>query len=171
MYKECKKKQDMSSGSFKNKKYYAEAQKALQQAKRESQKVERIANMVKKQSQQIMYNRRNQIQNSYDQVQDAPSYYQPPQIQQAPIIQRPKQTKRTRPKSTKRVTIPKSNNRRKSKPKKVKCISDGNIPDPEDVFSYWHCFKSSDGRMKRIHKKCSTNLRFCSDSRYCSPSC
>jgi len=142
MYKECKKSQDRSSGSFKNKKYYAEAQKALQQAKRESQKVERIANMVKKQSQQIMFNRRNQIQNNYDQVQDVPNYYQPPQIQQSPIIQRPKQTKRTRPKSTKRVTLSKTSNKRRSKPKKVKCISDGNIPDPDDSFSYWHCFKS-----------------------------
>ncbi|XP_070495173.1 homeobox-like protein HDP1 [Chironomus tepperi] len=170
MYKECKKSQDRTTGSFKNKKYYAEAQKALQQAKRESQKVERIANMVKKQSQQIMYNRRNQVQNNYDQVEDVPNYYQQPQVQQAPVMQRPKQTKRTRPKSTKRVTVSKSN-RRKSQPKKVKCITDGNIPDPNDDFSYWHCFKGTDGRMKRIHKRCTNNLRFCSDSRYCSPSC
>ncbi|CAG9797259.1 unnamed protein product [Chironomus riparius] len=170
MYKECKKSKEHSSGSFKNKKYYAEAQKALQQAKRESEKVERIANMVKKQSQQLMYNRRNQVQNNYDRVENLPNYYQQPQIQQASIIQRPQQTTRTRPKSTKRVSLSKSS-KRKSRPKKVKCISDGNIPDPEDVFSYWHCFKSTDGRMKRIHKKCSFNLRFCSDSRYCSPSC
>lgn len=170
MYKECKKSQDRSSGSFKNKKYYAEAQKALLQAKRESQKVERIANMVKKQSQQIMYNRRNQVQNNYDQVEELPAYYPASQVQQPQTIRRPQQTKRTRPKSTKRVTLSKTNVR-KSKPKKVKCISEGNIPDFEDPFSYWHCFKSTDGRMKRIHKKCTSNLRFCSDSRYCSPSC
>lgn len=168
MYKSCKKSQDAIIGSFKNNKIYVEAQKALQQAKRESQKVERIANLVKKQSQKII-NNRNQIPDEYD----SQPYYEPPKVQKRPLVvpQRKSQVFNSRPKVTKKppVTVLKSNRRKKKK--QVKCTTPGNIPDPTDSYSYWHCFKSSDGRMKRIHKKCVSNFRFCSTATYCSPNC
>lgn len=160
MFKTCKKSQD---GSFKNNKLYAEAHKALQQAKRESQKVERIANLVKKQSQRII-NNRNQAPIEYEEEE----YVPPPKFVRRPV---PAQRRKTVKNRTKSASVHNMSNIKRRRKNKVRCITPGNIPDPEDSFSYWHCFKSSDGKYKRIHKRCTSNLRFCEESLFCSPQC
>lgn len=160
-YPACKRIKDRESSSKKNQKIYDEAHKALEQVKKESQKVERIASQMKKESQKI-YNRRNQ----YEEQQP---YYQPtfakinrvqkPLVRQQLVI--PNTTPAPRPRQTKKPA--------RRKKKKVKCRDIGNIVDPESSSSYWHCFKGADGRMKRINRSCTQNFIFCPTTRYCSP--
>jgi hypothetical protein len=178
----CKKMKDREQGKMNNKKYYQEAHKALQQAKLESQKVERLANMVRKESQKILKNKAALVPSmSYDAYEEEEQQQQQQQLPQ-PVRQRPVQIlsrPSKRPVITRKVTVTKNSSvskpsakRRKNK-KKVKCKTIGNMEDPEDpTFThYWHCFKSSDNRMKRIHKQCSPNLVFCPDTNFCSPTC
>lgn len=164
-YPACKKMKDRENSSKKNQKIYDEAHKALEQVKIESQKVERIASLMKKESQK-MYNRRNQM-NAYDQQQN---YYQPAfakinRVPKPPSRQQPVKsataTPAPRPKQSKKPA--------KKKKRRVKCRDIGNIVDPESPSSYWHCFKGSDGRMKRINRSCTQNFVFCPTTRYCSP--
>lgn len=176
-YPACKKVRDRANSNLKNQKIYDEAHKALAQVKKETQKVERIASMVRQESQKI-YKRRNQFQNSYEpqqtqthyqpsyEPQRAPTQYQPTfghiqKIQKPLVRQQPPPLAVTKPRPSKKSS--------KKKKRKVKCRDVGNIVDPESSDSYWHCFKGSDGRMKRINKKCAQNFVFCPSTRYCTP--
>lgn len=170
-YPACQKTKDRATNTFHNKKIMDEAHKALEQVKMETQKVERIAQQVRKESQKI-YTRRNpyqEYQNVYE--NDLGSDYQPTSIvAQVQKVQKP--FVKQQPINLKPFVNPKPKPIRKSsktKRKKVKCRSVGNIIDPESPSSYWHCFKGPDGRMKRINKKCSQNFIFCPSTRYCSP--
>lgn len=175
-YSACKKTKDRVS-IFHNKKIIDEANKALEQVKMETQKVERIAQQVREETQKI-YTRRNpyqDYQNSYEREQVPAAYYptsfaQPQKAQRPPFVRQQPQPVTARPVVT--FVNPKPKPIRKSsktKRKKVKCRTLGNIVDPESSSSYWHCFKGPDGRMKRINKKCSQDFVFCPSSRYCSP--
>lgn len=166
-YAACKKTRDQEFNVYHNKKIYSEAQKALEQVKKESQKVERIASMVREESQKL-YKRRNQYQTVYEE-EEAPAYY-PSNFAQVQRVQKP--YKRQQPVTLAPFTTPRPKPLRKStkrKKKKVKCRDVGNIMDPENRSSYWHCFKAADGRMKRINRKCTSNFVFCPTTRYCSP--
>jgi hypothetical protein len=197
-YKDCKKMQDKESGSLKNKKMYAQAKIALQQAKRESQKIERIANLVKKQSQQLIYHQnknqylapaastqqhRQNIPQRKVYISTYDEKYQPvandnddesisPELF---VTQRPiqsfKRQKLGKPSAPAVTTLKRKSNKKRKR--KVKCTAGitANIPDSDDEFSYWHCFKSTNGKMKRIHKKCAAGLRFCEATRFCSSAC
>lgn len=198
-YKACKKVKDRESSDKHNQIIYDEAHKALEQVKKESQKVERIASMVRKESQKI-YKRRNQYEaanqyqsgnyhpsaqydiedqyqsNQYEQQHQAPAYRPSnfAQIQkvQKPVVSRP-QVIASRPQSISSAPVynPRPKPPRKAskkKKKKVKCRDVGNIVDPESSTSYWHCFRGTDQRMKRINRKCTTGFVFCPSTRYCS---
>ena len=167
-YPACKKTRDQEFNTYHNKKIYSETQKALQQVKKESEKVERIASLMREESQKI-YKRRNQFPSVYEQEQ-SPAYY-PSNFAQIQRIQKP--FKRQQPVTLTPFTTSKPKPPRKSskkKKKKVKCRDVGNIVDPESSSSYWHCFKATDGRMKRINRKCTSNFVFCPKTRYCTPS-
>lgn len=165
-YKACKKSKDLERSSSQNQKIYDEAHAALAQVKKESQKVERIASMVREESQKI-YNRRTNFPNIY-QEQQAPVQYQN-SFQQVQLIQKP--LIRQQPVTLPPVVNLKPKPTRKSakkKKRKVKCRDIGNIVDPESKSSYWHCFKGADGRMKRINRKCTQNFIFCPATRFCT---
>ncbi|KAG5675288.1 hypothetical protein PVAND_005200 [Polypedilum vanderplanki] len=185
-FTKCKEIKDREQGKLNNKKYYQQAHKALQQAKLESEKIERLANMVRKESQKILQNRApssaQQNDDAYQDEQDEEEMlpqqeiYAPPPIRQRStlppvrILSRPSKRPQIKRKVSKISNTSKSSSNKRRKKKKVKCSAIGNIADPEDMTSYWHCFKSPDNRMKRIHKKCSSNLIFCDTTRYCSSS-
>lgn len=191
LFLSCKKTKDREVSMSQNKRIFNEAHKALEAVKKESQKVERIASMVRKESQKI-YKRRNQYEgavNSYPTLYETdnqyPSLYDQGQryeeIPQTPFYP----TRTDRPKI--KVQLPlrrpqfavtaapfiqelkKPKQPLKRKRKKVKCNDTGNIVDPESSNSYWHCFKGTDGRMKRINRKCTSNFVFCPRSKYCTP--
>lgn len=191
LFSSCKKIKDREISMSQNKRIYAETNKALEAVKKESQKVERIASMVRKESQKI-YTRRNQyesVDNSYatryendnqypsrydqsqqyEEIPQAPFYptkTEPPKLKIKQPLRRPQFAVTSAP-VIKEIKKPKQSSKRKRK--KVKCYDTGNIVDPESSNSYWHCFKGTDGRMKRINKKCTSNFVFCPESRYCSP--
>ena len=166
-YPDCKKMKDVEKSDNQNRKIYNEAHKTLAAVKKESQKVERIASMVKKESQKI---RRNQYEKNYQQQQqqqyEQVPTYEPPQSLYQPIKKYQQSLRRQQPSSE----LPKSPKKAtKKKKKRVKCNETGNIVDPETRSSYWHCFKGTDGRMKRINRKCTSNFIFCSKTRFCTP--
>ena len=161
-YKSCKQIKDSEQNILKNQKMYNEAHAALEKLKKESQKVE---NMVRKESQK-MYNHRTNYQTVYQEpVQN--QYTNNFLKSQKPKISQINQhvenlfepAKITRPT---RKSLPKR--------KKIKCFDVGNIVDPESNTSYWHCFRGTDGRMKRINRKCNNNFIFCqkSSKNYCT---
>lgn len=162
-YPACKKMKDREKGSAYNREIYNQANAALEQVKKETQKVERIASMVRQETKKI-YNRRDQYQPSYE--PEPALAYRPPvyaQIQrvQKPLIRKPAIiTPVAKPKPTKKAA--------KKKKRKVKCRDLGNISDPESRTSYWHCFKGNDGRMKRINRKCAQNFVFCPSTLFCT---
>lgn len=167
-YSNCKKIKERESSVSQNQRIYTEANKALEQVKKESQKVERIASMVRKESQKI-YKRRNQYSNDYQQEQTQ-AFYQQPNYGQAQREQNHVIRQQSVPSAPIRSPRPKpSRKAAKKKKRKVKCTSLGNIVDPESSSSYWHCFKGTDGRMKRINRQCTTNFVFCPVTRFCSP--
>jgi hypothetical protein len=163
-----------NKNSIKHRRIVSEAQKVLAQAKRESQKAERIANLMRKESQKFFYNR-NQFAQPSDSFYEYPKVYQPVETStettqeeemEIPIIQTVAQRRTT----TTRPQVKKKKNKAKSK--KVRCTVLGAIEDPEDEYSYWHCFKDAkDGRIKRIHRKCQGSLKFCAARRYCGTEC
>jgi hypothetical protein len=167
-YKACKKVKDLERSSLENQQIYDEAHAALAKVKKESQKVERIASMVQKESQKI-YNRRTNYPSVYEgesqsqplQFQKVPlqyqSFQQQPQRVQKPLI---RATSPPRAKATRKAS--------KKKKRKVKCDSIGNIVDPESKSAYWHCFVGTDGRMKRINRKCAQNFVFCPKTNFCT---
>lgn len=165
-YKACKKAKDRERSSLENQQIYDEAHATLAKVKKESQKVERIASMVRKESQKI-YNRRTSYPSSY---QDEPvpvqyqSFQQPLRVQKPLVFRQQPKTTPSRPKTTKKLV-------KKKKKIRVKCSGPGNIVDPESETSYWHCFKGKDGRMKRINRKCAQSFIFCPTTNFCtSPS-
>ncbi|CRL01569.1 CLUMA_CG014512, isoform A [Clunio marinus] len=171
-YPACKKVKDRESSSYHNQMIFDEATKALEQVKKESQKVERIASMVRQESEKI-YKRRQQYQPIPPTQSSHSNNQHYTHIQRIP---KPIVTKRQRPtmKQTVRVPVSQPKPQRKRKPlrtkkKKVKCYDTGNIVDPESPTSYWHCFRGADGRMKRVNRKCNAHFIFCSKSRFCSP--
>lgn len=175
-YETCKKVQSNEKNVFKNKKVI-QAHKAILQAKRDSEKAQKLAILMKKQTQNFL-NSQNQFnyksrpqqfyQNQYGNFKQ-PSYPQPATNQ----FLADQITEKVRPVRPQRIITTKAQRKKiKKNVAKVKCKNPGNIPDPYDVQSYWHCFKDqTDKRMKRIHKKCSPNLMFCAESRFCSSSC
>lgn len=166
-YSTCKKTKERESSVSQNKRIYDEANKALEKVKKESLKVERIASMVREESQKI-YKHRNQFPNDYH--QDQTQAFFPQNYIQAQRVQKP--LTRQPPVNSPPVRIQRPKPSRKSakkKKKKVKCRNVGNIVDPESESSYWHCFKGADGRMKRINRQCTSNFVFCPVSRFCSP--
>lgn len=168
-YSACKKRRDQESNIFQNKKIYTEAHKALEQVKKEKQKVERIASLMREESEKL-YKRRHQYPTAYEEV-NSPSYY-PTTFVQNQRVQKP--FIRQQPVTMSPFTVPQQRPLRKSskkKKRKVKCRDIGNIVDPESSSSYWHCFKAADGRMKRVNRKCTSNFIFCPRTRYCSNSC
>lgn len=166
-YPACKKIKDREKSSLHNQKIYDAANEALEQVKRESQKVERIAQQVRQESKKI-YNRRNQYKPSYEE-EESPTYYTPAYASHITRVQKP--FIRQQPTaSISAASKPKPNRKpSRKKKKKVKCRDIGNIVDPESNNSYWHCFKGSDGRMKRINRQCTSNFVFCPSTRFCSP--
>lgn len=169
-YSSCKKMKDQETSVYHNKKIYDETHKALEEMKKESMKVERIASMVREESQKL-YKRRNQYPTGYEQDQQQDLTYFPTSFSQVQKIQKPSRQQfvtlpssaKQRPKPTRKVE------KKKRKKRKVKCRDLGNIVDPESSSSYWHCFRGSDGRMKRINRKCTSNFVFCPSTRFCSP--
>lgn len=174
-YETCKKVQSNEQSAFKNKRI-VQAHKALLQAKRDSEKAQKLAILMKKQTQNFL-NSQNQFnyksppqhlyQNQYGNFKQ-PSYPQPA----SNLFLEDQITEEERPRPQKRITTKSQKKKIKKNVAKVKCKNPGNIVDPSDKFSYWHCFKDqSDQRMKRIHKKCSANLMFCASTRFCSSTC
>lgn len=179
-YETCRKMQKNERGIMKNKKVI-QAHKALMQAKRQSQKAQQIANMLKKQSQnfissnyykphtplhyhqQVFENNVNPFINTPPSPPAEKSYLQ---IDESEV-----EEVKTSP-ITAVMSVNNKKKKKKNKSGKVKCKNPGSIADPTDSKAYWHCFKDpNDNRMKRIHKKCSANLTFCPTTRFCSPSC
>lgn len=159
-YPACKKIKDREKSSAQNQRIYDQANAALEQVKKETQKVERIASMVRHQTKKI-YNRRDQYQPSYQ--EPAPVYY-PPTYAHVQKVRKPLIRKQavSKPKPTRKAA--------KKKKKRVKCHDIGNIADPESSSSYWHCFRGNDGRMKRINRKCSQTFIFCPSTNFCTSS-
>lgn len=178
-YKDCKKmRENEKKNSIKNRRIVSEAQKYLAQAKRESQKAQRIASLMRKESQKFFYNQNQFTQPSNGFYGYQQNVYQPVETStkeaeieeeeeeeiEMPIIQTVAQRRTT----TRRSQIKK----KKKKSKRVKCTVLGAIADPEDEKSYWHCFKDpKDGRIKRIHRKCTGSLKFCAATRFCGVNC
>lgn len=169
-YETCKKMQSNEQSVFKNKKVI-QAHKALLQAKRDSEKAQKLAMLMKQQTQKFL--------NSQSQFKFQPrpqSFYQnqyesfnPPATNLFPAEQFTEQ-QQSRPQKI--ITTKTQKKITKKNIAKVKCKNPGNIVDPTDHLAYWHCFKDqNDQRMKRIHKRCSPNLMFCAATRFCSPSC
>ena len=127
-YSTCQVKQEKKNYSYnENQKMFQQAFKALEQAKKESQRAEKIASLVRKESQKIMNNRRYP-----QQVQSLPS----PVAQSSRPI-RVKKIKPTRP-QTKRNKLRQSgiSNRKK---KGQLCPDVVKVADP-DTNNFVHCF-------------------------------
>lgn len=183
-YDACRKMKDQEKNQ---QKIYKAANIALEKVKKESQKVERIASLMRKKH----FPRRNpyqplkQFYEPDDSIneQENPAYeaeeeeeqdqsYYPTSYMQEQNIRKPmlfRQKLATespvpvfKPKPPRKTST-------KKKKKKVKCSDAGNIVDPDSSSSYWHCFKGTDGRMKRINRKCTSNFIFCPTTRFCSP--
>lgn len=168
-YSSCKKMKDQETHVYHNKKMYDETHKALEAMKKESLKVERIASMVREESQKL-YKRRNEYPTGYGQVQEQAQTYYPTSYAQVQKAQKPlRQQLVTSPSSAIQRPKPLRKTEKKKKRRKVKCRELGNMVDPESKSSYWHCFKGADGRMKRINRKCTSNFVFCPVTRYCTP--
>lgn len=83
-----------------------------------------------------------------------------------------KQIRQTRPTTkTKRVTTKTKpiNQKAAKRKKKGKCNGTGNIPDSNSKHNYWHCFKGTDGRMKRVSRECIADFTFCTKTGFCQP--
>lgn len=132
-YKDCKKMQDNENkNSIKRRRIVSEAQKVLAQAKRESQKAERIASLMRKESQKLFYNR-NQFTQPSNNFYEYQKVYQPVETTteaaqeeefEIPIVQTVAKRRTT---TTRSVQV-----KKKKKSKKVKCTVLGAIADPED---------------------------------------
>ena len=156
-YSTCQIKQEKKNYSYnENQKMYQQAFKALEQAKRESQRAEKIANLVQKESHKIMNIRR------YPQLQHLPS----PAAQSSRPI-RIKNIKPSRP-QTKR-NKPKQSGVIKRKKKGRLCPDVGKVADPDTNNFYYHCFREQkSGKMKRMKLQCNVNLIFCAATKYCT---
>lgn len=125
-YNDCKKMQDNENrNSIKNRRIVSEAHKVLAQAKRESQKAKRIANLMRKESQKFFYNR-NQFNQPSNDFYEYQKVYQPTESSteaaqeeeiEIPIRQTIAQRRTTRPQVKKK----------KKKSKKVKCVVLGEL--------------------------------------------
>jgi hypothetical protein len=139
--------------------------------------VERIANLVRKESNKIMH-QQNRFSNYYDnqqQQQQQQAIMYPQQFNQISRISSEAPQRITRPpRPLKQSSKPKqqtvSTSFGKRKKKKPKCRDPGsNIPDPDSNHHYWHCFRDTESkRMKRIRKQCAANFVFCRSSAYCT---
>lgn len=157
-YSTCQAQQETKSYSYnENQKMFQQAFKALEQAKKESQRAEKIASLVQRESQKIMNNRRYP-----QQVQSLPS----PVAQSSRPI-RVKKIKPTRP-QTKRNKA-KQSGISKRKKKGQLCPDVGKVADPDTNNFYYHCFREQkSGKMKRMKLQCNGNLIFCSATKYCT---
>lgn len=192
-YSNCKKINDAKFQSQQNQKIYNEAHAAIAQVKRQSQKVERIANRMKQKmnkrkirypsySEDVMeMDKEVEVPNSYS------SYYQPQNTlynqevqhyQRLPEIQKLKTTRKPTRKinpvlkskpqqSPQSVAVPARKKSTKKK-KRVKCNGIGNIVDPESPFNYWHCFVGQNKKMMRIRRQCTSNFIFCPSTKFCT---
>lgn len=170
----CEKSMKKNVNSLINNKAYADAYEALAQAKKESQKVERIANIVRQESNKIM-NHRNRYSGYYDNQQQQQSIQQYPHFDQNLRISSVAPQRINRPTRPQKLNVkPKqqsmSSSSGKRKKKKPKCRDPGsNIPDPDSLTHYWHCFRDVEsGRMKRMRKQCASNFVFCRSTAYCT---
>ncbi|CAO1367930.1 unnamed protein product [Diamesa hyperborea] len=157
-YETCQVKEQKKNYSYnENQKMFQQAFKALEQAKRESQRAEKIASLVRKESQKIMNNRRYP-----QQVQNAPS----------PVTQssRPIRIKNIKPTRTNtKRNKPKQSGITKRKKKGQLCPDVGKVADPDSNNFYYHCFREQkSGKMKRMKLQCNGNLIFCPATKYCT---
>jgi hypothetical protein len=150
-HKVCNSKRLTLGKEDENKRIHMETLEALQQAKAEALKAQKIANMIRRQSQLILANKRKVHQQSQE-----ISAVREQNIETHEPLPTPKPPKRRKQSS-------------KIKKKKARCREPGKIADPESSENYYLCFLDQENKSLQQKKiACSTGLLYCPQTKYCT---